>query len=100
MSMRMYGNVVVCGNFAKAKRYKKTPSYLHEFKAIIPYPFKWRDKIGKVNCDCVEVVHAYQPYYGSSWYHEDRCAMMQHYKKYPQMQNLGFSCSSLIAQTD
>lgn len=103
MGLKMYGNVVICGNFSQAKRYKngRPKNWIdRDWKAIIPYPFKWRDKIGKVECDCVEVVEAYQPYYGSSWYHEDRCAMMQHYKKYPQMKNLGFSCSSLIAQTD
>lgn len=85
------GKIVLCGNFSKAKRYKngKPKDWFHrDWKAIIPYPFKWRTKLGKVECTCKEVVEAYQPYYGSTWYHEDECAIIKHYKKYPQMQNL------------
>lgn len=94
--------MAICGNFSTAKRYKngKPHDWIErDWKAIIPYPFKWRTKLGKVKCSCVEVVESYQPWYGSSWYHEDKCAIMQHVKKFPQMKNLGFG-SSLIAQTD
>ena len=75
---------------ADIKRYKNGKPkdwFDRDWKAIIPYPFKWRAKLGKVECDCVEVVQAYQPWYGSTWYHSDECAIMKHYNKYPQMGN-------------
>jgi hypothetical protein len=102
MGVIKYGKVLIHGNFATAKRYKngRPRNWIdRDWKAIVPYPFKWRDKLGKVNCDCVEVVEAYQPYYGTSWYHSDECSMMRHIKKYPQIHNI-LNVSSLIAQTD
>jgi hypothetical protein len=42
--------------------------------------FKWRAKLGKVECTCTEYVEAYQPYYGFNCYHSNECAIMQHYR--------------------
>lgn len=97
------GKVVFFGNFSKARRYKNGRPrdwFDRDYKAIVPYPFTWRLKLGKVECDCKECIEAYQPYYGSTWFHEDRCAMMVHFRRYPQMQNFYPEHSfHIIAQT-
>jgi hypothetical protein len=90
MGIRTNGKITLFGNFETARRYKngKPKNWFdRDWKAIIPYPFKWRAKLGKVECDCKEVVEAYQPYYGSTWYHSKECATIKHYRKYPQMAN-------------
>lgn len=90
MGIIQTGKVTLFGNFEKARRYKngKPRNWIdRDWKAIIPYPFKWRVKLGKVECDCKEVIESYQPYLGSTWYHEENCATMQHLRKYPQMEN-------------
>lgn len=94
--------VVLHGNFEKPRRYKNgRPKNwaFRDYKALVAYPFKWRSTLGKVQCNCEEVIEAYQPYYGTSWYHEDACAIMVHFRKYPQMENFGID-PSLIAMTD
>lgn len=88
------GKIVICGNFSKARRYNTKDGRPHkwferDYKAIRAYPFQWRTKLGKIECDCKEVIEAYQPYYGFNVYHEDNCAIMKHFRAYPQMQNLG-----------
>ena len=98
MGMRSYGNVTILGNFAKVRR-GRPKNTDRDYKAIVPYNFKWRVKLGKVECDCVECLETYMPYYGWNWYHSEDCAIMKHYRKYPQMQNLGIN-PSLITQTD
>lgn len=89
------GSVVVLGNFSEVKRYKTKDGFPpgdwmdHDWKAIVPFDFEWRDKLGKVECDCKEVEIHHMPYYGFTWYHMKDCAIMKHYEKYPQMANLG-----------
>jgi hypothetical protein len=90
MGMISNGKIIIHGNFERPRRYKngKPKNWIErDWKALIPYPFKWRTKLGEVECDCVEVVEAYQPYYGSTWYHSEECAVMKHYRKYPGMEN-------------
>lgn len=90
MGLISNGNITIIGNFTKARRYKngRPRDWIdRDYKAIVPYPFKWRAKLGKIECDCIECVEAYQPWYGSSWYHSDECSIMKHYRKYPQMSN-------------
>lgn len=87
-----YGGVLLHGNFEKVRRYKTKDGRPrnwsdHDYKALLPYPFKWRSKLGKVECDCKEVIEAYQPYYGFTYYHEQACATMKHLFRYPQMEN-------------
>jgi hypothetical protein len=102
MGIINYGKVTLFGNFEKARRYKngKPRDWIdRDWKAIIPYPFEWRSKIGKVECDCVEVVEAYQPYLGSTWFHSKECATIKHLNKFPQMQNfMGDRDPNFIAQ--
>ena len=92
------------GNFTKARRYKNERPrdwFDRDYKAIVPYPFKWRTKLGKVECTCKEIIEAYQPYYGFTYSHEDSCAVMQHYRKYPQMSNFLWDRDvSVIAQSE
>lgn len=65
------------------------------------YPFKWRSKLGKVECDCKEVIEAYQPYYGFTYYHKDACATMKHLRHYPQMENFMYEWDPrVIAQSE
>ena len=96
------GKITIIGNFTKPRRYKSgTPKrWDRDWKAIIPYPFKFRVSLGKVKCDCKEVIQEYQPYYGSTWYHSDDCATMKHLKKFPQMENFMWDRSPrVIAQS-
>ena len=84
------GDLVICGNFTKARRYKNLrPKNWHnrDYKAIVPFDFKWRAKKCGVVCDCKEVEEHYSPYYGMSYFHSESCAIMLYYKKYPQRFN-------------
>ncbi len=102
MGMISNGKITMIGNFTKPRRYKNGKpknAWNRDYKAIIPYPFKWRAKLGKVECDCKECIKMYQPYYGSTWIHSDECAVMKHYKKYPQMNNLWDMAPEIIAQS-
>lgn len=92
MGLIQYGNAIIHVNFTKARRYKngRPRDWIdRDYKAIVPFTFKWRAKVGKAECDCSEVIEAYQPWYGFSYYHLDDCAIMKRYGKYPQMANLG-----------
>ena len=91
MGMISNGKVTILGNFEKPKRYKHgrpKDAFMRDYKAIVPYDFEWRATLGKVTCTCTECIEAYQPYYGFDWYHMDDCAIIQHLKRYPQMENL------------
>lgn len=100
MSCKNFGNVSILGNFAKIRKGRpKNHNYLKEYKALVPYEFNWRVKLGKVECDCKEVLECYMPYYGYNIYHSDDCAIMKHYRKYPQMTNF-IGSPSLIAQSE
>lgn len=95
--------MVMIGNFSKARRYKngrpKNPD--RDYKAIVPYDLKWRAKLGKVECDCKEMIEAYQPYYGFTLFHGPDCAIRKHLKKYPQMQNFLWERDpAVIAQSE
>ena len=80
--------IVLCGNFAKVTRQKPKNWINNSYKIIVPYKFKWREKIGKVKCTCKNVEEHYQPWYGVTWYHSNDCALMQRIKKSPQLMNL------------
>jgi hypothetical protein len=86
----------ICGNFAKLSK-KKPTGYDKAYKCIVPYSFKWRTKVGKVECTCKEVEEHYAPYYGFTWYHTEGCAILKHIKKYPGINNLFESDLSVIA---
>lgn len=95
----------ICGNgfaltanFAKLTT-KRPKDFMKDYKIIVPYPFKWRDKIGKVICDCKEVEESYMPYYGRTWTHSEDCAMMKHLRRYPGIANL-IEVSNVIAQDE
>ena len=93
------GTVHILGNFTKARRYKdgRPRDWIdRDWKAIIPYPFKWRTKLGKVECTCVECIESYMPYYGSTWYHEENCAITKHIRKYPQMLNFMWDYDPMV----
>lgn len=50
--------IAICGNFAKITK-KRPKDIMKDYKVIIDYPFKWRAKLGKVECDCKKVIEAY-----------------------------------------
>lgn len=100
------GKVHIIGNFEKPKRYNTKDGYPpgdwfeRDFKAIVPYDFEWRATLGKVECDCKEMIASYMPYYGFTWLHMPECAILKHYNKYPQMANLGIYYPDVIAQSE
>jgi hypothetical protein len=89
----------ICGNFVKPTKRRPKNWIDRGYKIIVPFNFKWRAKLGKVQCDCTEVWEYYQPWYGYSWFHMPQCAMMRHLDRYPGITNL-VEVSSLIAQTE
>ena len=87
MGMISNGKVTIIGNFAKVTK-KKPKDWMKDYKVMVPYFFNWREKIGKVTCDCTECLECYQPYYGRTWYHSDDCALMKQVKARPSLLNL------------
>lgn len=69
------------------------------YTILKPYDMKWRHKLGKVECDCKQMIENYQPYYGFTWYHLEDCAMLKHYDKYPGMANF-FDRPNVITQSE
>jgi len=47
------------------------------YRIFVPFTFKWREKIGKFECNCKVVEEWYQPWYGFTWFHEKDCALMK-----------------------
>lgn len=91
------------GNFAPLTKRKPKNWIDKNYKIMVPYDFKWRHKIGKVECDCKECEEDYMPWYGMSWYHSKDCALMKYVESHPQLKNLNQYYDrdfSLIAQTE
>jgi len=87
------------GNFAKLTQ-DKPKNFDEAYKCIIKYPFKWRAKLGKVECTCVVCQENFQPYYGWTWLHNKDCAIVRHIKKFPQIENLISYDAQVIAYSD
>lgn len=93
----------ISGNFVQ-QTIRKPKNWIDRgYKITVPYPFKWREKIGKVKCDCKMCEEHYAPYYGISWHHSKECALIKHINKRPQILNLNQYYGrdmSVIAQTE
>ena len=87
MGVIEYGDVIVHGNFAQITK-EKPENYDEDYKVMVPYPFKLREKIGGVECSCKEVLECFMPYYGFDWYHSDGCELMKKVKQKPSLMNL------------
>lgn len=101
--MTYYNGIHISGNFNKLSMRKPKNWIERGYKILVPYRFRWREKIGKVECDCKECEEHYQAYYGISWYHSKDCAMMKYVDAHPQILNLNqyrFREIRLIASTD
>ena len=98
-----YNGIHISGNFNKITN-KKPRNWINRgYKIIIPFKFKWRHKIGKVECDCKFCEEHYQLWYGFSWFHSKDCALMKYIDSRPQICNLNQYYGrdlSLIAQTE
>lgn len=82
------GKICITGNFAKVSKKKPKNWIDKDYKCMVPYKFKWREKIGKIECNCKEVLECYMPYYGFNWYHSNDCILMKLIKEKPQLMNL------------
>lgn len=78
----------ISGNFNKLSKRKPRNWINKGYKIIVPYQFKWREKIGKVKCNCKTCEEHYAPYYGVDWHHSKDCALMNYINKRPQILNL------------
>lgn len=95
--------IYIIGNFNKLSKKKPKNWEKTGYKIIIPFPFKWRHKIGKVKCDCKFCEEHFKPWYGLSWFHSKDCALMRYIDKRPQICNLNQYYGHdlrLITQTD
>lgn len=93
----------ISGNFAKLSKRKPKNWIEKGYKILVPYKFNWREKIGKVECDCKVCEEHYALYYGVDWYHSKECALIKYINQRPQIQNLQQYCGrdlSLIASTE
>ena len=99
MSCLTNEHMSICGNFVKPTKTKPKNWIKRGYKIMIPYPFKWRTKLGRAECDCQQVEEHYQPWYGFSWFHVPECAVMKHLERYPGIRNL-IEVYSLIAQSE
>jgi hypothetical protein len=93
----------IIGNFNKLTKRKPKNWIERGYKIIVPYKFKWRHRIGKVECDCKYCEEHYMPYLGIIWFHSKECALMRYIDARPQIQNLWqFAGRDLrvIAETD
>lgn len=73
----------------------------HGYTIMVPFKFKWRAKIGKVECTCKQVIENFQPWYGFTWDHQNECALMQQLEKRPQLGNLpAYQNLPMIAQSE
>ena len=91
------------GNFNKLSKRKPKNWIDNGYKIIVPYKFKWREKIGKIKCDCEVCEEHYAPYYGVDWHHNKNCALIQYINRRPQILNLQQYHArdiSLITSTD
>ena len=78
----------ISGNFNPITKKKPRDWVNRGYKILVPYKFKWRDKIGKVECDCKECEEHYEAYKGVDWYHSKDCALMKYINSKPQVLNL------------
>lgn len=78
----------ISGNFNKLTKRKPRNWIDKGYRIIVPYKFKWRDKIGNTECDCKEIEEHFEAYYGASWYHNDECALIKKINARPQICNL------------
>ena len=88
----------ICGGRETVTKEKPKDWINTGYTVVVPYKFNWRDKVGKIKCDCQEMLENYQPWYGFTYYHQDECAMLKHFDKYPGMANF-FDRPSVIAQS-
>ena len=90
MGMIHYGNVIVCGNFAEVQPSKPANfDYDSDAKWLEPFPKDWeRIKIGKTTCDCEQIETHYEPWYGFTWFHTEKCAIVRRVKEKPGLLNL------------
>lgn len=86
--MPYFNGIHISGNFNKITKRKPKNWIETGYKIVVPYQFKWREKIGKVTCDCTTCEEHYLPWYGTSWYHNDDCALMKYIDSRPQILNL------------
>lgn len=93
----------ISGNFRKLTKRKPKNWINVGYKIIVPFDFKWRHKVGKVECTCKECEEHYQPWYGTSWFHSKDCELIKHIEKRPQILNLNQYWDwdyQMIAQTE
>jgi hypothetical protein len=98
-----FNGIHTSGNFNKLTNRKPKNWIYKGYKIIIAFPFKWRHKIGKVECDCKFCEEHYQPYKGVSWFHSQDCSLMKYINSRPQICNLNQYYGkdlSLISQTE
>ncbi len=78
----------ICGG-GRLPLVKKRPKDFMDsgYRMVVPYKFKWRESLGRVECDCKKMIEYFEPWYGYTFYHSEECAMMKHLKRYPQMEN-------------
>jgi hypothetical protein len=98
-----YNGAHISGNFNPVTKRKPKNWIERGYKIIVPYWFKWRDKIGSIECDCKVCEEHFMPWHGWTWIHSKECALMKYIERRPQIQNLWQYAGrdlTVITQTD
>ncbi len=78
----------ICGGRQPLSKKKPKDWIDRGYTILAPFKFKWRVTIGKLTCDCKQVIENYQPWYGFTIYHSDECVLMQRVRAKPWLENL------------
>lgn len=70
------------------------------YRMLVGYRFDWREKVGKVECDCQIIEEVYRPWLGWHWNHLPECAIEKHLRRYPGIHNLVPNAGGVIVYAD
>lgn len=70
------------------------------YRILVPYPFDWREKLGKATCDCTMVFETDRPWLGRHWTHHPDCAIEEHLRRYPGIYNFVENAGGMFAHTE
>jgi hypothetical protein len=78
----------------------KPTDIFQDYQMLVPYKFNFREKLGKVECDCTEVIECYRSWIGLCWSHHPDCAIEKHLRRYPGIYNIVENAGGIFAHTE
>ena len=78
----------ICGGLPPLTKTKPRNWIEDGYRITVPYKFRWRKKIGSTKCTCKKCYEVFSPWYGVNWYHMDDCAILERFRRKPELTNL------------